>query len=482
MGRVEKLKQLAMTLRQNDIKEKIADAHVKGVRIFKPFSELELMNGINAIEESVKRYDQISKKTPIGKVGIIAPYNTPGFALGYGCELIVGGNDIEIYFSNDLIEYRKVIDDIVHSVGLENHIKVFMGSQREFGEYVISSLDGLQIYGGDSPFVFNYAKEILTACIENKKEFIYCFEGPGNDPAIVLQSAKNLNIDSVPLTLESLKNYLGIDQKYEFKHSDFFIQYVSLNAVAGTIVGRGQSCMAFRRIIIHEDFYGHIKEEIICIVEYLNTFPVSDENQTNIIGPIGSVSTNKKLFARTLGFKHDGEEIPGQIDSALNLGAEIHLPDGSTTKNKRQYIEQCIDLKNGVMRPFVVSNVDPESKLNTEETFLPVISLVKADSDFAALDYATRGHYCLRTSLYSDKNDKNFKHIIKILSQHFGIVDENQPFFTAWNVAAEWGPGKYNNRSGFVKVYGKNGSCVEVLGPRKMYEVFSKEYVTSKLL
>jgi len=133
------------------------------------------------------------------------------------------------------------------------------------------------------------------------------------------------------------------------------------------------------------------------------------------------------------------------------------------------------------MRPLVVANVSPESRLNLEETFLPIISLIKSESDIASIDYATRGKYCLRTSLYGKTENQTYKNAKNLLSQHFGIVDENQPFFSAWNPGGEWGPGKANNRSGFVKVYSPTGFVKEILGPRKMYEVFSKEYIQQNL-
>jgi len=477
--RLIKLEKLAKLLREEKVKEKIVKGHVVGVNMYHKFSELELMEGIKAIENSISNRKEFSSRTPIGKIGIVAPYNTPSFAFGYGCELVATGNDIEIYFSSDLIEYREVIADVVKNAGIEDHIKIFMGSQKDFVPNVLKNMNGLQIYGGDAPFVFSYAKMAQEISKHQKKNFVYCFEGPGNDPAIFLKSASRLKFDNAPHSAEFFADLLGISMKH--KARDFWLEYCALNAVAGTIVGRGQSCMAFRRIIAHKDIANKLENAIVKIIQNINNGLVSDENQTAIIGQSGSASTNKNLFARTLGYSDGEKYIPGQIDDALNSGSLIYRSDGSKTNNKDQFLMEYVDIKKGIMKPFVATNVSPESRFNTEETFLPIVNIIKAPSDIAAIDYATRGRYCLRTSLYGNPNEDNYKHVKNVLSLHFGVVDENQPFFSLWDPTLKWGPGMVNNRSGFVKVFGSNGREVEILGPRRMFEVFSKEYVTEVL-
>jgi len=263
---INKLETLVKTLEDKNIRNMIVDAHIKGVRIHRLFSELELDTGISAIKSAIERQDELSKVTPLGTIGIVAPYNTPSFALGYGGELIATGNNIELYFSSDMIEYRETASDLIKNIGLDDKIKVYMGSQRDFIPHVLNDLDGLQIYGGDSPFVYKFASDAQRICREKDKHFVYCFEGPGNDPAIVLRSAKELTKDDVPQPIDMFSRALSL--RVTKQDDDFWLKYVALNAVTGTIVGRGQSCMAFRRIIIHEDPYPQLESGIAKIVEY----------------------------------------------------------------------------------------------------------------------------------------------------------------------------------------------------------------------
>ena len=65
------------------------------------------------------------------------------------------------------------------------------------------------------------------------------------------------------------------------------------------------------------------------------------------------------------------------------------------------------DLQKGnFVKPFVIEDINPNSKIYSEEFFGPVFNLFKVDSSKEALDLANKSDYGLASTIFTDDLDK----------------------------------------------------------------------------
>ncbi|MDT0295025.1 NAD-dependent succinate-semialdehyde dehydrogenase [Mesonia ostreae] len=133
----------------------------------------------------------------------------------------------------------------------------------------------------------------------------------------------------------------------------------------------GQSCIAGKRLLIHESIYLEFIERFITEVRELKSGNPEDED--TFIG----VMASEKL----------AKELEAQLTSSVEKGAKIILGG----KRSKAYFE-----------PTVVINVHKKSPLFEEETFGPVMAVTSFKTDMAALDLINRSKLGLGVSLFTE--------------------------------------------------------------------------------
>ena len=159
--------------------------------------------------------------------------------------------------------------------------------------------------------------------------------------------------------------------------------------VAGTADGafynNGQSCCSVERIYVHEKIYDRYIEEF---VKEVSTYKIGLPTEQGIyIGPL----TRKNQL-------HVLEE---QVADAIEKGAKLLL-GGKKTNSKGYYFE-----------PTVLTDVTNEMEIMREESFGPVIGIMKVKDDQEALKLMADTDYGLTAAVYC----KNIERAEKILSQ-----------------------------------------------------------------
>ncbi len=162
------------------------------------------------------------------------------------------------------------------------------------------------------------------------------------------------------------------------------IRSVAAATADGAFYNNGQSCCAVERIYVHEKIYD----------QYLEAF--NREVKSWKMGP----PTGDNVYLGPLTRKGQPAFLEEQVKEAVEKGAVI-LTGGHRVGGKGYYFE-----------PTVLANVTHEMKVMTEESFGPVIGIMKVASDYEAVQLMKDTEYGLTAAVYSS----NKKRAEKILS------------------------------------------------------------------
>ena len=192
-------------------------------------------------------------------------------------------------------------------------------------------------------------------------------------------------------------------------------------AVELTVMGRflhqGQICMSTNRVIVDQSIHDAYVEKLL---EAVAKIPVGDPNLADtVIGPIINQSQVSKHQAI--------------IQHARDLGAEL-IYDGGIHGN--------------VVAPHIFTHVDPYFEIAQQESFGPILPILKATNEQHALDLANNTEFGLssavctqniqRGQMFAEKIDAGMSHINGIT-----VADHaNAPFGGEKNS----GLGRFNGR------------------------------------
>ncbi len=133
----------------------------------------------------------------------------------------------------------------------------------------------------------------------------------------------------------------------------------------------GQSCIAGKRLLIHESIYLKFIESFITEVRELKSGNPEEEDTY-----IGVMATEELA-----------KELEEQLKSSIDKGAKVILGG----KRSKAYFE-----------PTVVINVNKKSPIFEEETFGPVMAVTSFKTDMEALDLVNRSKFGLGVSIFTE--------------------------------------------------------------------------------
>ena len=285
----------------------------------------------------------MSDRKPLGKVAILLPKNGVGitFAKAAAAAYLMG-NDTIVKFPRQLAKtaviyselYSKHLNDLVFA-------PIHISSKNFLRQCMLDpEIKAVVIYGDDK-WINDYA---LLARRTGTK---LIFEGPGNDPQIVLPDA---DIDN------------AVD-----------------NAIKGGMNNGGQSCSALERFFIHDAIYEEFSERLItklATVKY-----GSPEDKAVTLGPLYSEVVLKR--------------IQEQIQDAVSKGGQLKL-GGKIKESGYQNLHLCM--------PTVLTECQLDMKVVANETFGPVFPLVRFGNNLAdLLNALDQTDYGLNATLCTSK-------------------------------------------------------------------------------
>jgi len=183
------------------------------------------------------------------------------------------------------------------------------------------------------------------------------------------QAGRNL----IPATLE-----LGGKDPFVVL-DDANVERAAHGAVWGAFFNAGQCCMSVERVFVHEEVYDEFVERVVQLTRQLRQGIPED----------GDVDVGAITFPPQL------ETIEAHVEQALEAGAEVRSGGGRREIEGGDYFE-----------PTVLVDVDPEMDVMVEETFGPLMPIMKVPSAGEAVRLANETRYGLNASLWSTDADR----------------------------------------------------------------------------
>ena len=147
----------------------------------------------------------------------------------------------------------------------------------------------------------------------------------------------------------------------------------AVTGVKARMINNGQSCIAAKRFIVHEDIYD---EWLGLFVEEMDKLVVGDPMEAGVdVGPLA-----------TQGGQREMSEI---VEDAKQKGARV-LTGGEMPEGPGFYYP-----------PTVIDGITPDMRIMMEETFGPVASVYRVGSVQEALDIANQTTFGLSSALWS---------------------------------------------------------------------------------
>lgn len=290
----------------------------------------------------LKRRFAMSKRYPIGVVGVILPFNFPlALASWRVCPALVCGNTVVLKSDENSPETPVHFLKILEEAGLPKGVlNLVHGFGPEAGEQITLHPDVSMVSFTGSCAV---GKMVARNCVQRQAKV--SLELGGKNAVVVLRDADlDLAVDGV---------------------------------VCGTFSVSGQRCASTSRVIVEDKVYGEFLKKLCDRTRLLKIGPAGDDSMD--VTPLIS----KKQLDRVLGFIERAKK-----DGARMLMGGEQLQGGAYDKG--YYVA-----------PTIVDNATSAMEIAREEVFGPVLVVFKADSYDDAIRIHNSSPYGLTASLFT---------------------------------------------------------------------------------
>ena len=214
---------------------------------------------------------------------------------------------------------------------------------------------------------------VIESIVRSPKVALVCFTGSVAG-GVAVQGAASDRIVNVGLELG------GKDPAYV--RGDVDIAWAAEEIVDGAVFNSGQSCCSIERVYVDEKIHD---EFVSAVQSVLKGYRLGDplDKETHL-GPVIS--------------KRSKETIEGHIKDALEKGATNATPENETFSTLPE--------RGNFVAPTVLTNVDHSMTVMTDETFGPVIPIMKVKSDEEAVKLMNDSEFGLTASIWTKDTEK----------------------------------------------------------------------------
>ena len=218
-------------------------------------------------------------------------------------------------------------------------------------------------------FQYLHLNHVMTADLIKQEAINYVsFTGSVAGGKAVEQAAAGL-FKSVALELG------GKDPAYVMPDAD--INHSVENLVYGAFFNSGQSCCGIERIYVHEHLYDDFIKKTVDLVNQYRLGNPMDEETT--LGPL--VNSKAADFVRE------------QIEQAISMGAKACIDEANYSMSKQG---------TAYLAPQVLVDVDHTMSVMRDESFGPVVGIMKVSSDSQAIELMNDSAYGLTASIWTN--------------------------------------------------------------------------------
>jgi len=299
------------------------------------------------VEKGFKRF---IRKVPVGPVLIIFAWNYPYLILVNSLiPALLAGNTVILKPSPQTPTVVEQVAKAFDEAGLPKGV--------------------LQYFHCGSP-------AMIESIVRNPKVTHICFTGSVAG-GLAVQKAAADRIVNIGLELG------GKDPAYV--RGDVDIAWAAEEIVDGSIFNSGQSCCAIERVYVDENIHDKF---VAAVQKVLGGYVLGDPfDKKTHIGPVIS--------------KKSAETITAHIKDAISKGAKDMTPENETFANP--------PTAGNFVKPTLLTEVTHEMAVMTEETFGPVIPVMKVKSDAEAIKLMNDSEFGLTASIWTKDTDKGYE-------------------------------------------------------------------------
>jgi acyl-CoA reductase-like NAD-dependent aldehyde dehydrogenase len=315
------------------------------------------------------------QRVPLGVVGIISPWNYP-LSIPFG-EVVMGlmaGNAVLLKVAAATIGVGAAIERIVAAGGLPDGLF----------HHIVGS-------GG----------RVSQAMFDNQIDKLFFTGSVPTGKQLMAQAAKTLT----PLSLE----LGGKDPMLVLEDAD--LERAANGAAWAGYQNAGQSCGGVERVYVHEAVYDKFVELLTDKTRAMRHGP--DRPSCDV--DMGAMTTQEQL-----------ETVRKQVDAALAAGAKIVAQSHCIESSPRGYFYPAT----------LMTHVDHSMELMREETFGPVVPVMKFSTIEQAIELANDSSMALTSSVWT-RNLARGKDIARRL--HSGVTTINDHLYTHGQSETPWG-------------------------------------------
>ncbi len=169
----------------------------------------------------------------------------------------------------------------------------------------------------------------------------------------------------------------GKDPAYVTEDAD--LKQAVENLVDGAFFNSGQSCCGVERIYVHESQFDDFVNEFVKLTRQYQLGNPLEKGTT--LGPMVRVSNAKNALA--------------QLEDALKRGAKTLIDKGDFPDHPLPYLA-----------PQVLVNVSHEMLVMTEESFAPIVGIMKVKDDQEAIQWMNDSKYGLTASIWTRNKER----------------------------------------------------------------------------
>ena len=195
-------------------------------------------------------------------------------------------------------------------------------------------------------------------------------------------------------------------------------------AVFGGFFCAGQVCCATERVLVNERVHDAFLDEVVKAAAQWKLGDPFDADTK--VGPMNNEPTARKMDAH--------------LEDAVSKGATIVV--GGSREDGRP-----TDL---YYQPTVVADVGRETLINREETFGPIVPLIRVSSDDEALAVANDSHLGLQAAVYTSSLSRAFRYLDNLQVGNV-VVNDSTDY---WEAHEPFG-GSAGTRSGWGRIGGR---------------------------
>lgn len=243
-------------------------------------------------------------------------------------------------------------------------------------EHVSKIFSAAGLPEGVLQFFHSGSPTVIEAIVRDPRIALVCFTGSVAG-GLAVQKAAGDRIVNVGLELG------GKDPAYVRKDVD--VAWAAEEIVDGAVFNSGQSCCSLERVYVDEEIHDAFVE---AVQKVLKGYKLGDPfDKSTHVGPVIS--------------KRSKEAIEAHVKDALDKGAKDATPENETFSNP--------PTQGNFVKPTLLTGVDHSMTVMTEETFGPVIPVMKVKSDAEAIKLLNDSEFGLTASIWTKDTERGYE-------------------------------------------------------------------------